>query len=477
MSTVLMPDSRRYALLIDGRLEEGAAEFGIVDPARGAVFAQAPDASRTQLDEAVAAARRAQPGWGGLSDEERRHHLGRFAEGIRQQAAEIANVFTREQGQPFAHATREILGATRLIEAVSRVEVQPELIFEAEGVRRELHYRPLGVVGAITPWNVPITMAAGKIAEGLQAGNTMVLKPSPYTPLGTLMLGEIAAETLPAGVLNILSGGNDLGAWMVEHPGINMITFTGSTATGKRIGAAASTHGLKRIVLELGGNDAAIVLDDVDVATAAPRIFRAAFLNSGQVCMAIKRLYVHESKFDDMRAALVELAIEAKLGDGLEPGVTMGPLQNKMQYERVIELMQDAAAHGAVFETGGEALARDGYFIPPTIATGISDGVRLVDEEQFGPVLPIVRYTDIDDAIARANNSPYGLSGSIWTSDVKRGYALARRLEVGTAWVNKHLEPSVDAPFGGAKESGLGRVMSVVGAKTYMEPQVVDIQA
>lgn len=466
-----------YSLLIDGRLEPGESSFAVINPACGTVFAHAPNTSRAQLDRAVAAARRSQPAWAALPDEERRTHLGAFAQGVRDRVEVIAGVLTREQGQPVARATREILGAMQLIEAVSRIEVKTELLFEGEGVRRELHYRPLGVVGAITPWNTPISMAAGKIAEGIQAGNTMVLKPSPYTPLATLMLGEVAALTLPAGVLNILSGTDALGAQIVEHAGIDMITFTGSIATGKRVGAAACMNGLKRVVLELGGNDAAIALEDVDVASAAPKIFRAAFLNAGQICMAIKRLYVHESRYEAMKAALIQLAKEVNLGEGFEPDVTMGPVQNKMQYERVLELLADAKDRGASIDSGGQALGRAGYFIPPTIVSNVTEGMRIVDEEQFGPVLPIISFSDTDDVVRRANNTRYGLSGSIWTTNAGRGRELARRLEVGTAWVNKHLELSVDAPFGGAKESGLGRAMSVVGAKMYMEPQVVDVSA
>lgn len=467
---------RAFSLLIDGKLEAGETEFTVTSPGTGTVFARAPDASRAQLDKAVAAARRAQPAWAALSDEERRAYLVAFAQGVRERASEIAEIFTREQGRPYAYAKKEIIGSTHLIEAVSRIEVNPEVIFEADGLRRELHYRPLGVVAAITPWNVPVMMAAGKIVEGLQSGNTMLLKPSPYTPLATLMLGEVAAMTLPAGALNILSGGNDLGAWMVEHPDVDMITFTGSTATGKKIGASASLHGLKRVVLELGGNDAAIVLDDVDVAVAAPKIFQAAFGNSGQICMAIKRLYVHESKFAGLLDALVELAKNARVGEGFEPDVTMGPLQNRMQYARVLELIEDARAKGAIFAAGGAALDRAGYFIPPTIVTNVTEGFRIVDEEQFGPVLPVMSYTDSEDALARANGTRFGLGGSIWTSNSERGYALARRLEVGTAWVNTHHELNIDAPFGGAKESGIGRVMSALGAKTYMEPQVIDLK-
>lgn len=276
-------------------------------------------------------------------------------------------------------------------------------------------------------------------------------------------------------MLNILSGGDELGAWMTEHAEVDMVTFTGSTATGKKIGAVASTNGLKRVILELGGNDAGIVLADANVDKIAPRIFKAAFLNAGQACMALKRLYVHESLFADLRDALVKIARETKVGDGFEAGVTLGPVQNRMQFDRVVDLIEDARRSGADLPAGDYRLDRAGYFIAPTIVTGVSDGVRLVDEEQFGPVLPMMPFSDVEDAINRANNSRYGLSGSIWTSDRNLGTRLAMRLEVGTAWVNKHLEAALDAPFGGAKESGIGRTMSALGAKAYMEPQVVDV--
>jgi acyl-CoA reductase-like NAD-dependent aldehyde dehydrogenase len=280
------------------------------------------------------------------------------------------------------------------------------------------------------------------------------MKPAPTTPLATLKLAELIKDVLPPGVLNVITDANDLGAELTAHPDVRKISFTGSSATGKKVmeGAAAT---LKRITLELGGNDAGIVLDDVDPKTAAPGIFAGAFQNSGQVCIAMKRLYVHESIYDEMCSELATLAEAAVVGDGLEQGVTHGPLQNKMQYEKVREMLADAAKHGTVL-AGGPAPDK-GYFIRPTIVRDISDGVRLVDEEQFGPVLPVIKYSDPEDALARANSSPYGLGGSVWSKDVARAHAIAERMDAGTVWINKHLDLAPNIPFGGAKQSGIGR--------------------
>jgi acyl-CoA reductase-like NAD-dependent aldehyde dehydrogenase len=336
------------------------------------------------------------------------------------------------------------------------------------------HERPLGVAGIITPWNVPVGIAIGRITQALYTGNTVVQKPSPYTPLATLRMGVLAQQVLPPGVLNVLAGGNDLGAWMTTHPGIDKLSFTGSVATGKQVLAGAAGT-LKRVTLELGGNDPAIVLDDADPAVVAPRIFQAAFANSGQICVAIKRLYVPESLYEAMGEALAALARAIRVGDGLDPASQMGPVQNRAQFDKVLAIIDDARASGARILCGGHALDRPGYFIAPAIVTDIEDGTRLVEEEPFGPVLPVLRYRDVDEAIRRANATRYGLSGSVWTRDLDRGAAIAARLEVGTAFVNEHRIPDATVPFGGAKESGLGREYSALGLKSYMEPQVVHV--
>jgi acyl-CoA reductase-like NAD-dependent aldehyde dehydrogenase len=292
--------------------------------------------------------------------------------------------------------------------------------------------------------------------------------------LTTLKLGEIARNVLPPGVLNIVAGGNDLGPWLTEHPGIDKISFTGSIATGKKVMASASAN-LKRVTLELGGNDAAIVLEDVDPRAIAPRLFWAAFANCGQICVAIKRLYVHERIYEPLCEALADLARSVKVGDGIDSETEIGPLQNKVQYEKVLGILENTKRQGARILAGGHPLERPGYFIAPTIVADIQEGTRLVDEEPFGPILPVIKYTDVEDAIRRANNSRYGLGGSVWTNDLTKGAEIASRLEAGTTWVNQHRTPDPHIPFGGAKESGLGREYSVLGLKGYMEAQVLSI--
>jgi acyl-CoA reductase-like NAD-dependent aldehyde dehydrogenase len=245
-------------------------------------------------------------------------------------------------------------------------------------------------------------------------------------------------------------------------------------ATGKKVLASAAAT-LKRVTLELGGNDPAIVLEDVDPQAVAKKIFFASFVNSGQVCMAIKRIYAHERVYDELCSALVEEAKKAKVGNGLDPATELGPVQNKMQYDKVVDIIEDTRKAGATFLAGGEIPAGPGYFLPPTLVTNIADDSRLVQEEQFGPIVPILRFSDVDDAVCRANDTRYGLSGSVWTKDLKRGAEIAARLEVGTAWVNQHRTTSAFVPFGGAKESGLGRQYSALGLKSYMEPEVVSV--
>jgi acyl-CoA reductase-like NAD-dependent aldehyde dehydrogenase len=287
------------------------------------------------------------------------------------------------------------------------------------------------------------------------AGNTMVLKPSPFTPLATLKVGEILRGVLPDGVLNVVTGGDSLGATMTTHPVPRKISFTGSVETGKKVAMSAAPD-LKRVTLELGGNDPAIVLDDADAADVAEKIFAQAFANNGQVCSAIKRVYVPESLHDDVVKAMVEKAKAIKVGDGAEEGTELGPINNRPQFDRVSELVADALEGGATAAAGGKAMPGDGYFFEPTILTGVSDGTRIVDEEQFGPALPIISYRDVDDALERANATHFGLSGSVWGGDVDRAAEVASRLECGTSWVNTHLQLAPHQPFGGAKWSGIG---------------------
>jgi acyl-CoA reductase-like NAD-dependent aldehyde dehydrogenase len=463
-----------FFLLIDGAAATAPSSLDVINPATGQVFARCPAAGRNELDIAVAAARRAFPAWRDLSYNDRAECIRGFCDSLKQHQDELARLLTMEQGKPISQAKDEITRAATQSEGLTKIPIAPQVIEDSDQRRIELHWVPLGVAGIITPWNAPINLAAGPLVSALYTGNCVVLKPSPYTPLCTLKLGEIAREHFPRGVVNVLAGGDDLGRWMTEHPGIDKIGFTGSVEAGKQVMAAAAKT-LKRVTLELGGNDAAIVLDDVDPKAIAPKLFFASFVNSGQVCMAIKRIYAHERVYDALCGALADEARKAKIGSGLEPDTQLGPIQNREQYERVLGILEDTKRSGARILAGGEVPAGDGYFVPPTIVAEIDEHSRLVREEQFGPIVPVLKFSDEDDALRRANDTRYGLSGSVWSSNPERAAALASKLEVGTAWVNHHRATSATVPFGGAKESGIGRVYSEMGLKAYLEPRVVSV--
>jgi acyl-CoA reductase-like NAD-dependent aldehyde dehydrogenase len=366
----------------------------------------------------------------------------------------------------------ELHGAEAWARYTGSLDLPVEVLSNDENGRVELHRKPLGVVGSITPWNFPILIAVWHVVPAIRAGNTVVIKPSPYTPLSTIRLVEILNEILPKGVLNVVAGHNDLGQMMTEHHGIQKIVFTGSCATGKKVMQAASGN-LKRVTLELGGNDAGIVLPDADPNEIAERLFWGAFINNAQTCAALKRLYVPDPIYDEVCEALVGYASNVRVGHGLDENSALGPIQNKMQYEKFVELVEDAKREGARILCGGEAPDGAGFFYPVTIVADAKDGMRIVDEEQFGPVLPVIRYTDLEDAIERANRLDVGLGGSAWSSDVEKAKAVAARLECGTAWVNNHGAIKPFAPFGGVKGSGLGVEFGELGLKEYTSVQVV----
>lgn len=447
--------------------------FGVEDPATGRVFAQAPDATMEDVSRAAAAAQRAFEDW--RQDDARRRELLYAAAGALDAAhEELALTLTHEQGKPLAQARREVGLARRWLPYYADLEIElgRQILLDDETGFVEMLRKPFGVVAGITPWNFPLNMAVAKLAPALRAGNTVILKPSPYTPLSTLALGEILRDVFPPGVVNVLSGLDPLGEWLTEHPSVRKISFTGSVETGKRVAATAAPD-LKRVTLELGGNDAALVLEDADPAVAAEGIYNFAFANAGQVCTAIKRVYVHESLYEDMVQALAERARKAKVGAGTEDGTELGPLTNKAQLERVSELVDDAVAHGARVVAGGARLDGDGYFYAPTILAEARDGMRIVDEEQFGPALPIVSYRDTDDAIEQINASHFGLGTSIWSSDVDRAYSLAPKIEAGTVWANHHMALSPSVPYGGLKWSGVGVEYGPWGLLSFTDIQVL----
>jgi acyl-CoA reductase-like NAD-dependent aldehyde dehydrogenase len=461
-------------MIIDGKKVSADESFPVINPATEEVIAQCPRATAEHVDQAVAAARRAFPSWSATPDAERSRIVHAIADALEAHSEELTRLLTLEQGKPavgFAGmgAAFEIGGTLAWAHATADLELPVEVIQDNDEARIEVHRKPLGVIGSITPWNFPLMIAIWHTMPALRSGNTVVIKPSEFTPLTTLRAAEIINGIVPPGVFNIVTGDGSLGAILSSHPDINKIVFTGSTPTGKKIMQSASGN-LKRITLELGGNDAAIVLPDTDVAAAAPKIFATALFNNGQTCAALKRLYVHEDIYEEMCEALATIARSVKTGDG-STEVDFGPIQNKTQFDKVCTIAREAKASGARFLTGGEPVAGPGYFFPVTIVADIADDTRLVAEEPFGPILPILKYTDVEDALRRANDSNNGLGGSVWSGDVQRASELAGRLECGTAWVNAHAMIQPNMPFGGVKESGMGVEFGRYGLEEYTNIQ------
>lgn len=466
----------RFSLTIGGKPVTQDKTFDVLNPADGTVVAACPEASIGLVDQAVASARRAFPGWAGLEDAERVSTLLAMADVIERNHAELSELITREQGktQSGPGANFEVAGAVAWTRVTAGLSLPKETIQDDENGTITIVHKPIGVVGSITPWNWPLLIAVWHIIPALRVGCTVVIKPSPFTPLSTLKLVELMNPLLPAGVLNVVTGGPEIGAHIVEHPGIDKIVFTGSIATGKAIMASAS-RSLKRVTLELGGNDAGIVLPGTDVSPLLEKMFWGAFLNAGQTCAAMKRLYVHESQYDEVVAALADHVAGITVGNGIDPESLIGPVSNKMQLDKVIAYVEEARARGARIVTGGHRVEGPGFFYPLTVIADVTDDMQVVKEEQFGPVLPIIKYKTIEEAIERANSLDVGLGGSVWSNDATAAATWAARLECGTAWVNQHGAVHPLAPFGGIKCSGIGVEFNVAGLKEYTSVQVVNI--
>jgi len=461
-----------YLMTIDGLGVAADGAIEVVNPATGEVFATAPDCAADQLDQAVDAARRAFKSWRRTPIEARAAAVAKAGALLLEHADEMARLFTREQGRPVASAKSEIVGAGKWMQRVAEMRPPVHVAEDTATSFIETRYVPLGVVCAISPWNFPVNLSMWKVAPALLAGNTMVLKPSPFTPLCVLKIGELFRDVFPPGVLNVISGGDALGPAMTAHPGFAKISFTGSTATGKRVMESASKD-LKRLTLELGGNDAAIVMPDVDLDEVAQKIFFGAFFNSAQICVATKRLYVHEAVYDGLRDRLAAIARTVKVGDGAEQGTVLGPIQNQRQYQRVMELLDDAKANQLTLIQGAAIPEGGGYFVPVTIVDNPPEASRVVQEEAFGPILPMLKFRDIDEVIDRVNDSEYGLAGAVWSKDVAGAMEIARRMETGTVWVNQNLNLREDTPFAGHKQSGFGVENGLEGLLEYMTPQAV----
>ncbi|NQY87277.1 MAG: aldehyde dehydrogenase family protein [Colwellia sp.] len=463
----------QYKMLVAGELVEGSATLDVINPATAEVFTTVPRANEADVMKAVAAAKSAQKLWKNVAESERRAIVNKIADAIAENAEALAKAITLEQGKVLDFARIEVQFAEDFCRSLASHEFPVKILEETATNRVEEHRNPLGVVAAIIPWNFPLLIAAYKLSPALVTGNAIILKPAPTTPVATLMLGQIIADIVPKGLVSIIVDDNDLGPVLTSHPDIAKISFTGSTPTGKAIMKSAADT-MKRLTLELGGNDAAIVLDDADPKTIAPGIFGSAFINSGQVCIALKRLYVHEAVYDELCDEIATLAKNAVVGNGMEKGVQFGPVQNKAQYEKVLSYIEAGKAQGTVI-AGGEAPNQPGYVIPLTVIKDLHDGCSLVDEEPFGPVLPIIKYSDLDEVIASANNSKMGLGGSVWSSNLERASKVAAQLETGTVWINQHCAFGPQIHMAPAKESGIGAEWGKEGVKEFTACKVINI--
>jgi acyl-CoA reductase-like NAD-dependent aldehyde dehydrogenase len=465
---------KEYSLFIGGQPVKTMTHAEVLNPSTGAVVGMMPVAGTAELDQAVSAAQTAFASWSQRASSEWVEACLAIASKIETHAEELAQLLTLEQGKPLngLGSRFEIGGALAWTRHTASLELPIEVLQDAPEGRVELQRKPIGVVGSITPWNWPVMIACWHIIPAIRTGNTVVIKPSPYTPLSTIRMVELMNEVLPPGVLNVVTGENALGAALSSHPGVAKITFTGSTATGKKIMASAADT-LKRMTLELGGNDAGIVLPDADPQAIAEGLFWGAFINSGQTCACLKRLYVHDSIYESVCKHLSAYAANIPVGDGLTEGSVLGPVQNRNQFEIVRAYVEDAKAKGGRVLVGGSPTDGPGHFYPITLVADVDHGCKLVDNEQFGPALPIIRYHDIEEAITKANDNPAGLGGSVWGSDLAQARAVANRLECGSVWINKHGAIQPNAPFGGVKQSGIGVEFGVEGLKEFTTVQTV----
>lgn len=470
---------QQFNMTINGKAPDSGVFFDVINPATGTGFAQCQCGDIDMLNQAVSAARDAFISWSQTSSAHRKEKMHELAGMLESNMPELMELVTQETGKPMVGLNNvgsgmEVGGSIAWTQATAELELGIDVVQDNEDARIEVHRKPLGVIGSITPWNWPLMIAIWHIIPALRSGNTVVIKPSELTPLSTLRFVELANTILPAGVLNVVTGEGDVGAALATHKDVNKIIFTGSTRTGKNIMASASGN-LKRLTLELGGNDAGIVLPDIDVKTVSPQLFAACFHNNGQTCAALKRLYVHDSIYENVCQEMAQLAKQVRVGNGLDEGVELGPIQNEKQLQCVIGLAENAKASGGRILAGGKKIPGDGYFFEPTIVADLTNGSRLVDEEPFGPILPIISYSDVSDAIAKANQNDAGLGGSIWSADLDRATALAKRMECGSVWINTHGAIQPNVPFGGVKQSGFGVEFGLYGLEECTSIQALRI--
>jgi acyl-CoA reductase-like NAD-dependent aldehyde dehydrogenase len=463
----------QFKLIIGGELVNGANQIEVINPATEQPVAPCPVASVQQLEDAIQAAKRALPGWSSSSLDTRRALMKAVADAIEARAESLAALLTAEQGKPLSQARFEIQRGCAILRHFATAELPIRMFRDTEKERIYERRGPLGIVAAIVPWNFPFVLLMNKLAPALLTGNCVIAKPAPTTPLTALKVGEICASILPAGVVNVISDANDLGPVLTSHPDIAKVSFTGSTETGRKVFQSAAPT-LKRLTLELGGNDPALILDDANLDLIASQIFRCAMANSGQVCMAIKRVYAPDALYEDLCLRLADLAAASVVGNGADPETQFGPVQNSAQFEKLKGLVAECRERGTV-SAGKIPPGPFGYFIAPTIVRDVSEDARIVQEEQFGPILPVMRYARIDDALARMNNTAFGLGASVWSANVSRATEIAEQVCSGTVWVNRHMSVDPSVPFRGARQSGVGVELGEAGIHEFTQAQVVNI--
>lgn len=428
-----------------------------MNPANEEILASVPIATRSQLNDAVKAASLAFPAWAALNIGERQNLVTQLGDLIKDNCDDFTELLIKEVGKSRTLAAIEVGSCVEWFHGVATQSLPPETILDTPQRTVTIRYVPYGVCAAITPWNFPLSLLNWKLAPALVTGNCVIVKPSPFAPLSAMKFVELAQRILPPGVLSVLSGDDSLGPWIAEHPDIARISLTGSIPAGQSVMRTAAAS-LKSLTLELGGNDPAVVLKDVDPKEIAPMLFWGTFFNSGQICVALKRIYIHEDIYDAVRDALVEYTKTVRIGDCLDPEVGMGPVQNKEQYRRLSSLIEECHAQGYKFACGGNLLPseRKGFFLPVSIVDNPPEHSRIVQEEQFGPIIPLLKWRDEDDVIRRMNHGVYGLAASVWSKNIEHAQRIAERLEAGTVWINESQQFHWNQPFGGFKQSGIG---------------------
>lgn len=462
---------------INGKLSTTAEKRHGINPATAEPNPDVPVSTQEDVNNAVVAADEAFKSWADVPFAERQKAVLAYADEVEKHAADFAKLLIQEQGKPLHVATLETGLSVQLLRQTANIaaEIKDEVVEDSAERKILVRHTPIGVAVGIVPWNFPVSLTVQKLAPAVLTGNTVIIKPSPFTPYTGLKLVELAQNFFPPGVVQALSGDDNLGPWLTAHPLVEKISFTGSSATGKKVMESASKT-LKRVTLELGGKDAAIICKDVDIEATAAKIASFGFLNSGQICVAIKRVYVHESIYDKFRDAAIAFTKTLQVGEGNQEGVFMGPIQNSMQYEKVKGFLADLTPEQLALSNGADKpfdSSKPGYFIKPTIIDRPADNSRIATEEPFGPILPLMTWSDEKDVITRANKTRMGLGASVWSNDENEAARIANKLQAGSVWVNTHLEMDPRAPFGGHKESGLGSELGVAGLKAYTNVQTL----